>query len=102
MSGVVVSKGDRAKPLSGISGRRCWEQGHESLPCISLFPMLQARRESIEEQLQQIRAGDMAVLVRQAWERHHGVMCAGVYWDRYSERLSIVALAGLHHMRKLC
>ena len=30
----------------------------------------------------------MAALVRQAWERHHGVMCAGVYWDRYSERLS--------------
>ena len=30
----------------------------------------------------------MAALVRQAWERHHGVMCAGVYWDRYSKLLT--------------
>lgn len=45
----------------------------------------QARKEAIEERLQQIRASSPNALVRQSWEQHHGVMCAGVYWDRYSE-----------------
>ena len=46
---------------------------------------VQARKEAIEERLGQVRAGDPGQLVRQSWAEHHGVMCAGVYWDRYSE-----------------
>ena len=44
---------------------------------------LQARKEAIEERLQQIRASSPGSLIRQLWQEHHGVMCAGVYWDRY-------------------
>lgn len=46
---------------------------------------MQARKEAIEKRLQQIRASSPGDLIRQQWEEHHGVMCAGVYWDRYSE-----------------
>ncbi len=45
---------------------------------------MQARKEAIEERLQQIRASSPGSLIRELWEEHHGVMCAGVYWDRYS------------------
>ena len=73
---------------NGLIIRLSWECFPDAQLKRVLHLVLQARRESIEEQLQQIRAGDTAQLVRQAWEGHHGVMCAGVYWDRYSERLS--------------
>ncbi len=46
---------------------------------------MQARKEALEERLQQIRASSPGSLIRELWEEHHGVMCAGVYWDRYSE-----------------
>ena len=46
---------------------------------------VQARKDAIEARLQQIRASDAGELIRQLWEEHHGVICAGVYWDKYSE-----------------
>ena len=32
----------------------------------------------------EIRGGDVAALVSESWEAHHGVMCVGVNWERQS------------------
>ena len=32
----------------------------------------------------EIRGGDVAALVRESWEAHHGVMCVGVNCERHS------------------
>ena len=45
---------------------------------------VQARKEVIEARLLEIRRGDVAALVRESWEAHHGVMCIGINWERHS------------------
>lgn len=40
----------------------------------------------IEARLGEIRGSeDVGQLVQAAWEEHHGIMCAGVNWDRQGE-----------------